>query len=392
MNVFDTVLAVRPEIDPMPAAERSRIREALFGVGHDDTTRSVRARSESGAVVSTAPHGTRAIMTRRRRRSVMSALKGVIGVVTTVAVGVVVWSLVSDDGEVDAPSETVAPAATEPAPSTTTPAPLRTPVTRAEPLLFPEEQLTTDEITIAPPAAGATSMLVAAPDDSTLWLSEFDGDPAPIDNVDFRIIGSVGVGIPRDQPADAAPSYQVLTPCGLVLVNDAPGAARDRPEAITLFESLSIDATATIGASLPDGFSIIDVGPWKAVYTVQFQVPGGDGGTDAVRLVQIPDGSMAQLAFGGRQLASVTFLGEPAFVDSAPGVTGLVSIYWQDASTVFNVSSTDMDADGLAAFVGSLVAASPDEWSERFATPGAPAPAPGSACTPQPSFGPTLNP
>ena len=65
MNVFDTIHAVRPDVDPMPLDDRRMIRESLFGVGHEDATRSFGARSESGAVVSTAPHGTRVSLRRR---------------------------------------------------------------------------------------------------------------------------------------------------------------------------------------------------------------------------------------------------------------------------------------------------------------------------------------
>lgn len=118
MNIFNTVYALRPEIEPMPTAERSRIRETLFGVGHDDATRSVRARSESGAVVSTAPHGTRASAPRRRRtRAAASVLKGAFGIAAALAVGAAVWSFVSDEEADTAPTPVTS--ITERGPSTT---------------------------------------------------------------------------------------------------------------------------------------------------------------------------------------------------------------------------------------------------------------------------------
>ena len=94
MNVFDTIHAVRPEVDPMPLADRRMIRETLFGVGHDDTTRSFGSRSESGAVVSTAPHGTRVAL-RRRPSRVASILKTAAGIAAVAIVGAIAWSWAS---------------------------------------------------------------------------------------------------------------------------------------------------------------------------------------------------------------------------------------------------------------------------------------------------------
>ena len=78
MSVFDTVQAVRPEVAPMPLADRRMIRETLFGVGHQDASHSIGERSASGAVVSTAPHGTR-VPLRSRPRSTGSLVRMVAG-------------------------------------------------------------------------------------------------------------------------------------------------------------------------------------------------------------------------------------------------------------------------------------------------------------------------
>ncbi|WP_040496323.1 hypothetical protein [Ilumatobacter nonamiensis] len=396
MNVFNTVYALRPEIDPMPAAERARIRESLFGIGHDNATRSVRARSESGAVVSTAPHGTRATAAPRRRwRPFFSMLKGAVGIAAAVAVGAVVWSFVSDD-EAATVSESVssAPAPT-PMPSTAAPttvaAPVRTPVSLAEPLLVPEGQLTVDEVAISPPAPGTSSMLISVPDGSTMWLGDFDGDPPSADGLEFEVVGAVAVGVAQDRSPDSAVGYQFFLPCGFMFVNDAPGAEPYRPEAVTLFEAMAFDANSALNVSMPGGFSIIDAGTWQTSFTAQYQVPV-EGATKTARLVQVPNGSLAQLTFGGRQLAPSPFAGDPAYIESAPGDPNLVSIYWQDADTVFHLSSIDMTLAELESFVSTLEATTPEEWSERLSTPIPAAPTVTTSCTPQPSLGPTLDP
>lgn len=395
VNVFNTVYALRPDVAPMPLAERSRIRESLFGVGHGDATRSVRARSESGAVVSTAPHGTRAnAPRRRRRRSLGPVVKAALGLAALVAGGVVAWSFASDEetGTVALPAVSAVDSALDATiPVTTIGPPARTPVTPDQPLLVPAADLAVDEITISPPAPGTSSMLVRAPDGTTLWLGEFDGELAPVEPLDFQVVGSIDVGVARDRPADASAAYQLSTPCGLVVVNDAPGTDVYRPEAVTFFESMTVGPDSTLDASFPAGFSIVDAGVWQTSYAARFAVPD-DAAPRFVRLVQIPNGSIAQLTFGGRQLTPTTFGGQPAFVDSAAEDPNLVSIFWKDADTSFNVSSTAMDATELESFVSSLEAASPAAWLERFSAAAPPAPSPTSSCTPQPSLGPTLVP
>ncbi len=96
--------------------------------------------------------------------------------------------------------------------------------------------------------------------------------------------------------------------------------------------------------------------------------------------------------FGGRQLGATSFLGGPAFLDIAPNDPALVSVYWQDGPTVFNVSSTELTFEDLESFVSTLEPVSLDDWATRFDIPPTAPAAESSACRPQPSFGPTLNP
>lgn len=394
MNVFDTIHAMRPDVDPMPLADRRMIRESLFGVGHEDTTRSFGARSESGAVVSTAPRGTR-VPLRKRPRAVGSVLKMVAGLVVVALAGLVAWSVLSDDGDSDGSAASTVPASVEPTetapPPASTAAPfVRTGVTRSSPLVLPDSLLTVDEVTITPAATGSSTMLVNAPDGSLLWMGEFDGGPPNTDGLQVRQIGAVGVGVPANGQGPTA-SYQLLTPCGVVILTDAPGAPPDRPEITAFFTAMSVDGNATIDVSLPAGYSVFDIGDAATTFTAQFQVPVFTE-TRAARLVQIPDGSISQLMFGARQLAPTTFLGGPAFLDAAPADPELVSIYWQDGRTVFNLSSTELTFDDLQSFVDTLEPATVDEWTQRFDSAVPEPPPVASACAPQPSFGPTLNP
>ena len=395
MSVFDTVQAVRPEVAPMPLADRRMIRETLFGVGHQDASHSIGERSASGAVVSTAPHGTR-VPLRSRPRSTGSLVRMVAGLLVLAGIGAVAWIVLADDADdSNAPAASVA-ATTEPTPENTPPPPtqppfVRTGVSRSAPLILPPSLLRVDEVTVTPPFPGSGSLLLTAPDGSLLWMAEFDGEAPDVDGLDVRQVGAIGIGVPRDRDESATPSYQILTPCGLVIVNDAPGATWDRPEIVSLFESMSVDGDATIDASLPAGFSVLDIGDATTSYAAVFRVPVFTD-TRPARLVQIPNGPISQLTFGGRQLTPVTFLGGPAFLDSAPAVPELVSIFWQDGSTAFNISSAELNFADLESFVASLEPASTSDWSTRFDTP---LPAPGQLatdCAPQPDFGPTLDP
>ena len=98
--------------------------------------------------------------------------------------------------------------------------------------------------------------------------------PVSSEGLDVRQIGAVGVGVPSGSAdGGGAISYRLITPCGLVVLNDGPGAPLDRPEIIALFESMSLDANATIDVSLPTGYSVFDIGEAQPTYTAQFQVP-----------------------------------------------------------------------------------------------------------------------
>jgi len=396
MSVFNTLLAARPHVDPMPLADRTRIRESLFGIGHADAANSVRARSDSGAVVSTAAHGTRARAPQAPHR-VRSAAKAVAGIAGVALIAAVVWSFVGGDDSADqevsprSTRQTTILPPTSTAPATTAEVLARTPVSGSEPLVVPGGPVTVDEVTVTAAAPGASSGLIVAPDNTVMWLAEFDGDPAPTDGLEIRAVGSIEVGADPNVQAGAAVSYRLSTPCGSVLLNDAPGAPIARPEIVSLLESMSIDASANVAAALPAGFSVLDIGAWQPVYSARFQVPAGDT-TQPVQLLQIPNGSISQLTFGGSQLTPITFAGEPAFLDAAPSNPNVVSIFWKDASTVFNISSEGLDQAALETFVSTFQATTVADWDERFATV-TPAPLPlSSSCVPQPGLSSTLNP
>lgn len=381
----------------MPLAKRRMVRESLFGIGHDDSTRSITGRSESGAVVSTAPHGMRRPI-QKRRRPAGSLTKLAAGLLLFAGLGAVVWSYSTRQDvveTVESTTTTTSTTTTSTVAPTTTPAIVRTGVTARVPLALPPTLLPVDEVVVAPGAAGSSSMVLGAPDGSEVWVAEFDGEPADPSGLDIRQMGAIGVGIDQNREPDALASYRPQVPCGFVIVNDAPGQPLDRQPIIDLFAAMSIDGDATIDISLPADWAIFSIGESVETYVVQFQtpIPGGDAAATApVRLSQAPGGSFAQLMFGGRQLDSVDFLGAPAFLDVGSPDETLVSVYWQDATTVFNISSDGLTIEDLEAFVESLEPVAAEDWNQRFATP-EPEPAPEPpACAPQPSFGTTLDP
>lgn len=395
MNPADIVESVRPSVDPMPLIERRMIRERLFGAGHGDVSRSISARSASGAVVSTAPRGMRAMAVPPSPRT-GSLPKVVAGLLLFAALGALGWAFLSgnDSEEQTVTTSTLVPtsvAATTTAAPTTVASTERTGVNETFPLVLPREALAVDTVNIGAPAPGSSAALLRAPDGTTVWVAEVDGDPANTDGLTVQQVGAIGVGTASDIGEGDPASYQLQVPCGFVILNDAPGQALYRPAIQQLFQSMSIDALATIDISLPPGWSVVDIGTSLNSFTAQFQVPRF-ADTVPVILSQIPGGSLAQLTFGGRQLQATTFLGGDAFVDSQPLDPDLTSIYWRDADTVFNVRSEALDFAALEDFVASLEAVEASAWETRFDQIAPAAPALESSCTPQPAFGQTLDP
>lgn len=399
MNIFDEIQGSRPDVAPMPLAKRRIVRESLFGLGHDDSTRTITGRSESGAVVSTAPHGMRRPIQKRPRPAGSFAKLGA-GLLLLAGVGAVAWSYSTrDDDTVESvaattTTTTATTTTTTVAPTTTAPI-VRTGVGASAPLALPALALTVDEVVTSPAVVGSSSAVLMAPDGTEVWLAEFDGDPLDASGLDVRQVGAIGVGVDANRAPDAPPSYRPQVPCGVVIVNDAPDQPLDRQPMIDLFAAMSIDGDATIDVNVPTDWSIFSVGESVPTYVVQFQVPvpGDDtGATTPVRLTQAPGGSLAQLMFGGRQLEPIDFLGLPAYIDIGSPNGSLTSVYWQDADTVFNVSSDAATVEDLEAFVESLEPVAVDDWDQQFAPPEPePAPEP-SACAPQPGFGPSLTP
>ncbi len=401
----------------MPMGRRREIRESLFGIGHGDTTRNITGRSESGAVVSTAPHGMRRPIAKRRRPAGSLAKLGA-GLLVFAVLGAVVWSYSTRDETIAGtqPTSTTSTTTTTTtvAPVTTTAALARTGVTAGTPLAVPSASLPFDEAAVQPAIAGSSAVVLGAPDGTEVWMAEFDGDRADPSGLDIRQVGALGVGVDRDREDGALASYRPQVECGFVIVNDAIGQPLDRQPVIDLFSAMSIDGDATIDVTLPTDWSVFSLGESRTIYSARFDVPvdppaSGDGSDPAdeqgddeqgeldgggpsasVLLLQTPGGSFAELMFGGRQLDPVAFLGGPAFVEIDSPDPALVSVFWQDSTTVFNLSSTSATLADLEAFAASLAPVDVEQWTARF---GASDPAPAAVapqCAPQPSFGPTF--
>ena len=392
MNVFDAVQTARHDVAPMPLAERRRIREELFGTGAHDTARTITGRSESGAVVSTAPHGLR-VPARARKRRRTAVAKSAAGVALLAVGGTIAWNTFGgDDSSADETNDTVVATAAPTTAVASTPAPVVTPertgVTAALPLLLPATQLTATELLIAPASVGFGDALLSAPDGSNVWIGEFDGVGGNLSEFEVTAIGAINVGA-SEQPTGV--SYRIDVPCGVVIVNDGPGTTAFRPAVVSLFEAMSVDGEGVIDISLPTGWSVIDVGMSRTSYISEFEVPVFTE-LVPVRLTQVPGGSFSQLTFGGRQLQTTEFLGGPAFIDTVAGANGATSIYWRDDNTVFNVSSDQLTVVDLESFVAELEPATTADWTTRFDLE-TPTPTELDAlCDPQPSLGSTLNP
>jgi hypothetical protein len=392
VNILDIIQSGRPAVDPMPIARRTAIRESLFGIGHANTTHTIGARSESGAIVSTAPHGTR-VPGRGRPRWRWSWVKVAAGLIVVGGLGVVGWRRLSLESTSVA---TVEPATSSSIPMDTSVAatvviePTRTGVSATKPLVIPQTLMSIDDATIGSIGSGAAATILEGPDGSNVWIAEFDGPAADLSDLDFFPLGLIEVATTSKRDALVA-SYRIAVPCGSIIINDAPGRPANEPLIESLLASISVDAGSVLNATLPSGWSVVDVGDSALGYATQFQLPMF-AATVPVRLTQIPDGTIAQLAFGGAQLDPITFLGEPAFVDIAPAVPGLVSIFWKDDDTVFNVSSPQVGIAELESFVDALEPATVDDWSERFTVSAPEAETPIGDCVPQPSFGSTLDP
>lgn len=395
MKVFDTIQALRPDVDPMPMDDRRMIRESLFGVGHVDSTGNIRSRSESGAVVSTAPHGSgRPLRPRSDRRGSVPRIAA--GLLVLGSIGALGWSFMTRPDDEVSVSTTVAtepPAASTTAspPPTTEPPLVRTGVTAESPLVLPTTRLTAAEVSIDTASSNDSSAVLSAPDGSSLWITEVDGAESGPFGLDVRQVGVIDLGVEIGRDENTLTSYRPVVPCGFVLVNEGIGQPYDRPSTIELFESMSIDNQATIDVNLPTGWSLIDIGPTRTRYTTLFQVPGTEE-TDLVWFSQIPGGSIAQFAGDGQRLAPTTFLGGPAFVDAGPFDPSTVSLYWRDGDTVFNVSSATLGAAQLADLVDMMEPVAIEEWEQRFGVTADPLPEVDTSCSPQPNFGSTLDP
>lgn len=419
MNVVDLVESARPDVDPMPLDQRRMVRERLFGAADDVVKTTIRERSSSGAVTSTAPPGYRARRVRSRPsrpKSSGSFAKMGAGLLVLGAAGAAGWSWYADGDEGDVVSltpstvvttTTVAPTTT----TTTTLPPTRTGVSETEPVLFPLGLIPIDEAVIDIAPANGEYVLLRAGDATWLRLEVIEGDAAPGDGLDFETIGAIDVA-PFAFGPEAPWIYVIGSDCGSVRVIDAPAQEQFRPVVAELFEGMSVDANGGVDGFLPDGLRVIDAASGEQEYRTVFRFEDEDGGeAQRVTFRQVPGGSIAQLVPGGAQPSEMVWLGEPALGDgdliAGDDETGPVAVYWRDADTVFAISSETVPVDELENFVSGLRAATISSWSERFSATEIDSTVtfgtqpdeetgegenPGPACAPQPSLGPTFLP
>ncbi|MEM1332289.1 MAG: hypothetical protein AAGG08_02425, partial [Actinomycetota bacterium] len=421
MNVVDLVESARPEVAPMPLDQRRMVRERLFGAADDVVKTTIRERSASGAVTSTAPPGYRASRVRARParpRSSGSLAKMGAGLLVVGAAAAAGWSWYDDGSDDELASatptsvSTTTSTTTTVAVTTTTLAPTRTGVTSAEPVVFPLGLIPVEEAVVDLAPERIQSALLRAGDGTWLRLEAVRGDAADL-GPDVTNVGALdiatftfGPGLPW--------IYTVETSCGAVRVIDAPAQEQFRPLVTDLFSGVSIDGDGTVDALLPSGVRIVEAAQGIREYRTVFRFDDADSGdADLATLRQVPGGSIAQLVPGGAQPSEMVWLDEPALgvgdLLTSDDDIGPVSVFWRDAGTVFEISSETIPLDELETFVSGLRAVSIESWIDRFSaqqvdttvTLGA-APAddgdeadgddPAPECMPQPSLGPTFRP
>lgn len=393
MNVVDLVESARPDVAPMPLDQRRMVRERLFGAADDVVRTTIRERSASGAVTSTAPQGYRArrVTARpKRQRSSGSFAKMGAGLLVVGAAAAAGWSWYADTEGDDAASLTTtsAPATSTTtstlAPATTTLPPTRTGVSADEPVLFPLGLIPVEEAVIDLAPTNGEYVLMRASDGTWVHLEVIDGTAGETSDFDFSPIGAVDVA--PFSFGDGSPwIYTIETTCGAVRVVDAPAQEQYRPLMTELFQGMSVDGGGGVDALLPASLNIIEAAAGEREFRTVFRIDdpgladggeaeGGDGADGDVRTVtlrQVPEGSIAQLVPGGVQPVEMVWLGEGALgdgdLDVADEEVGPVSVFWRDASTVFAISSDTVPLDELESFVAGLRAASTASWLERFA-------------------------
>ncbi len=427
MNVVDLIESARPEVAPMPLAERRMVRERLFGAADDVVRTTIRERSQSGAVTSTAPPGYRARRIRsrpRRPRATGSFAKMGAGLLVVGAATAAGWSWWADSGDGDGEalvSSTVAATTTTtsaPTTTTTTVPPTRTGVTTDTPLVFPLGLIPIEEAVIDIAGSDDEFALLRAGDGTWLRLDLISGDVPDFGTLLFEPVGSIEVA-PFSFGEGEPWIYVFRSQCGAVRLIDAPGQERLRPVIVELLQGMSIDASGVVDALLPTDVGVVEASAGVDEYRTVFRFERDDGGdADLVTLRQLIGGSAAQVVPGGAQPTEIVWLDEPALgigdLDTSDEVNGPVTIVWRDASTVFSISSDTVPLAELETFVSGLRAVSFDDWAERFSAgqidstatietgegegdegdegDDAAAAEPAPVCSPQPALGPTFIP
>lgn len=369
MNPYQAIEAARPDVPPMPPIARRHLREHLFDI-------ATRSHAPLGDPKVNAPNTARA----NAARLAALALLGLVGV------GGLAYSASRGTGADDAVpiSETTAPSTVgttaapitvlQPPPPTAAPTTTEAPVpgSAETPLLLPEGRRPLDELTVVRGALGGSSLLLQAPDLSTIALQERDGvappPPAPpetdatgetVPTTPPRVVGALEVSQPS---ADGA--YAVTLPCGDLEIRDRPDAEPFRPELLQLLGAMSL-TDGTINVALPDGWGVIGAGPSTDEFT--FGLPVEIGGSDVtVRLAQYPGGNLAVAGFEAGQYVQTTFLDEPAWIGRDSDFADDVEVIGMFGTTAFRIGARDVELADLEAVMESLVPGDVDKWIERF--------------------------
>lgn len=370
MNPVQVVEAARPDVGPMPAVDRRHLREHLFDV-------AMRSQSDH------QPHELASPNTRAA-----NALRvGALALLGLSAIGGLAYSASRDTtgrtGSAATVTTVFTPTAADPtrnsvvqatrpttAPTTTTPAVAGSAET---PLLLPPERNRLDALRVTRAELGGSSLLLRAPDLSTISLREADGvvpeaeppttdaEGVPVPTVAPLQFGDIDVLSAGD---DDPGRYDVAIACGSFTVRDVTDRSPFRPQLIELFEATRVDG-GVISISLPDGWDLLSSGPSTDEFVFGLPVEI-DGRQVTVTLAQFPSGSLAMAGYDGRKYAPATFNGQPAWIHrdlENPGAFDLISMV---GTTAFRVSTHDIALTELESLITQLTPGDVDEWVSRF--------------------------
>lgn len=377
MNPVHIVEAARPEVATMPVVARRHLRERLFDVSSG---------SRPGA--HTGSDGLQVNSTNSTRANALRV--GALVLLGLVAAGGLAYSAsrsgpddVDDNAASTTPIATIAlnpnvntvvqPPAPTIAPTTTT-APIAG--SQDTPLLLPVERSRLDELQVERKQLGGSSMLLRAPDLTTISLREEDGiapvpaQPAEPDDQADSDATTVPTIAPRQfagfevtQPGDPG-TYDVSVPCGTLEVREARGRLPFRPEIVDLFNSMSF-TDGSIDITLPPGWGLIDISPSTDKFVLG--IPAEVGGRNvSVMLTQYPNGGIAAAGYGDRQYAPATFRGEQAWISRNPDAPDEFELIGMLGTTAFSASASDIALSELDMILESLVPGSVDDWVARF--------------------------